>query len=245
MKNIAILFFIISQISYSQSDSLKRTKISIGVNASIGYSFRNLKQNKNSSDNFIPGIIKLRNGNEVKDVSQTLGITFNYYFKNKLSLGFDFNYNTFNYKTKITYPNITTFDPTIPLKWASYFQYATLEIPIYIGYNYSIKKIDFFANIGIGSHYLIKANTIDQSWYADGSVVTKTFDKTYSNNFNHNRNDFFWSFNSKIGIAYNPIKLLCIKLSPELKYGITAINTETIQTKLFSYGINLSVSLKL
>ncbi len=227
----------------AQTDSTVRKKFSIGFSTSYGFGYRKLSQNKNSKDINLPIVIKANNENEVKGVYQSIGINFNYYFKNRISLGFDVNYNTFNYNTKMSYFSSPIYDPTLPEKAQTYYSYGTIELPLYIGYSYKIKKFDIFANLGIGTHYLYQASSTLKSWYADGTITSKTIDKGYLTYFNNNRNEFFLSVNSKIGVAYNPIKLLSIRLSPELKYGITPIANTPILSKLIGYGFNLSINI--
>lgn len=245
MKNILILILFTCQFAFSQTDSLSRKKINFGLSGSLGFAYRKLIQNKNKDGVNIPKVIELRNDFEVKDKYTSFGLTFNYYFKKWISIGVDLNYNNFNYKTKqeIFYPTI--YDPTIPDKSQTFYQFGTIEMPIYVGYYYTIKKFNLFVNIGLGTHYLAKANSVYTNWYPNGDVKVKTIDKTYDTSFNHNLNNFYLSLNSKLGVDYSPLSYLSIRLSPELKYGITPINKDNINTKLFGYGLNLSLNLKI
>ncbi len=230
---LLIICFLAANISFSQ-DSLRKS-FSVGLFGSYGFGYRILKENNSSSDATMPLLIKARKERDFAASYLSFGVSFNYYFKNKLFLSFGENYNSFNYQTKETYYVSSAADPSIPEKFQTCYQTNTFELPLSIGYAKPLKKFELSGQVGIGTHLIYQALQSEKNWYYNGYTKTRT--KDYSSQIF----GFCLSLNSSIAFAYNPIKQISIRLSPELKYGITPINNTPLQTKILGYGVNLSV----
>lgn len=242
MKTLLIIFVCIANIGFSQdslkiampNDSLRKT-FSIGLNSSYGYGYRILKENKNSNDANIQKQIKANNERDFTSIYQSFGINMSHYFKNKLFLSYGLNYNSFNYQTKEIELIPITPDPSVPQKIQYTYQTNTFEMPIYFGYSKAIKKIELLGQVGIGSHLIYQATQTERNWYSIGSVKSKT---TF---YSPQMFGMCFSLNSMLSFSYNPIKQFSIRLSPEIKYGITSINNTPLQTKILGYGVNLGL----
>jgi hypothetical protein len=230
MKNaLLILFFLFSFTAYSQQDSVRLSKISVGAVYSPDYCFRILHFPSSSQ-----WVKEIRNAEEMPMFGFSAGLGLNYKLNSKIGLETGAYYTIRGEQTKKTELTWVSPDPAFPDKSRTKFKYTIIEFPLKINYYLKKGKLSYAVSLGISANVFSEKNSKVILEYGDGHKT-----KAVSN-----VNIGYRKFNSAILIGvelnYQLIERVAFRFNPVYRQNITSILIDG-KSKEYPYSIGVAV----
>jgi hypothetical protein len=223
------LFFLFSFVAYGQQDSMRLSKISMGVVYSPDYCYRILRFPADSR-----WVQEMRNAEEMPMFGYSAGLALKYTLKPKITLETGAYFAIRGEQTKKTELIWASADPTFPDKSKTKFKYTIIEFPLKVNYCLRSGKLSYAASLGVSANVFSEKNSKVISEYADGHTTT-----TISN-----VNIGYRKFNAAalIGaeLKYQPAERIAFTLNPVYRQFITSLLVDG-KAREYPYSIGATV----
>ncbi|MBK9075849.1 MAG: PorT family protein [Flavobacteriales bacterium] len=226
----------------AQQDSVKLSRISIGVSGGPDHCFRTLADN--GGNPFAGLIIDLRNDLEIPRVGHSIGADILFHLSEQWSVVSGVRYSDQGYRTE----EITSFatvdmpegDPAIPLKGIqSVYHYRYLSVPVVGQFRPGKGRLRFASALGVSADFLLTATeTVRKRWEDDLERESKSLDR-------ENYNPVSLSGRAELGGTYRVVRRLELCAAIVGLYQLTKLTDTPITGYLWSVGVQCGIRYRL
>lgn len=221
--------------SYAQENKESNKKLRVGVSFSPDYAYRVLK----SSNDDHEGFVQFRNQTESPKFGFTTGLRGLYQLAPKWNIEFGIVYS--DKGEKEVWTTTTEIDPRYGFVYGGMnrvefkYHYKYLDIPLKINYSFISKRAQFFASAGVSGNLFLAHTT--ESYYetSEGEVS----EQRETNNAAMEPVNFALMFG--LGVDYAIKSKMSLRIEPEFRHSITAINDHPIKRYPYSLGMNIGL----
>lgn len=168
MKNKWLLLFFLSSLAvYSQRDSVKLSKISIGALYSPDYCYRILYFPSNAQ-----WIKKMRDGDETPMYGFSAGLGLKYKINSAVDIETGAYYTIRGEQTKTTALIWASPDPAFPDKSKTKFKFTVIEFPLKVNYQLHTGRLSYAVSLGASANVFSEKNSKVILEYGDGHKTT-------------------------------------------------------------------------
>jgi len=212
----------------SQTDTLKKKKIEIGISFSPDMAYRSLKPDAASRD-----IADYRDTLEIPKFGYTVGANVEFKLNRKFNIEAAVLFSDRGMRTKES--ALTTAVKDQEASMYSYnFHYYYLDVPIKADYFLVNKKLRFYITAGLSADFFLGQTTTLISDYNHSRVRTNSKGDPGFSSVN-------MGFLAGLGIRYPVGKRTDLVAEPVYRRSITAINSAPIKGYLYSAGLTLGL----
>jgi hypothetical protein len=230
MKNkLLLLLVLVSLAAYSQEDSVKLSKFSIGAVYSPDLCYRILRFPSSSQ-----WVKEMRNEEEVPMFGFSAGLGLKYILKPKITIETGAYFTIRGEQTKETTLIWASPDPAFPDKSKTKFKYTIIEFPLKVNYCLRSGRLSYAASLGVSANVFSEKNSKIISEYTDGHTTTAI----------SNVNIGYRKFNAAVLIGaeltYQLTERIAFTLNPIYRQFITSILVDD-KSKEYPYAIGAAV----
>ena len=242
MKQIFILFAIITSVNAHGQKSLKKNQTSthkrvlIGLSFSPDYGYRTLKSNGTASGNLVRNS---RNDVEISKMGFTAGADLCINFNQLLGIETGLHYSNKGYQTKKQDLVFAQPIPGQPIKVSFIYRYNYLDIPLMACFSFGKTRLRIIAGAGLEINALINATQKNEYEYPNGNTEKNKLSSTA------NFKKFNISPMISCGISYAINGKMVFRAAPAYRYGLIKTTDTPVGEHLWSAGLNIGLYYKL
>lgn len=235
MKKLILLFLFLPLLSLGQNQTIKETKLAVGLCFSPEYSYRYLQTDIDS----IKFVKQISDTTETADFGFATGISVLYKLNSRFVIESGLLYSKKGYKNIATKLNaFNPNDPLIPQKISIYYTYSYFSIPLKLNYILLDKRLKLYVSAGISANFSIKGRTKTESEYSSKTNIA----------YLDADNDKFSKLNIELlaglGADYDINRYFKLRLEPIFRRSLSPLSDSDIKTYLYSGGLNFGVYYK-
>jgi len=245
---IFVISFLAIGNGFAQTDSLKQTKIKIGLLYQPTYSFRTL-----SGDSIASQYVNSRKWYDRAKLGYEAGIQMEGCLNQNLSIRSGLIYSNRGYKV---YNRWWDEWGIASLGYADInYQFHYLSVPLLAVYNLNFENFRFKSSAGISLDYLInhrlKVDIEYDEWY---SMENETIFLNREDEHHQwwgpapgtlNTSNIYLSLCAALGLEVDLTDRLSFELSAKANYSVTSVFSEAIEERLYNLGVNVGLNFSL
>lgn len=232
MKTIIIILLFPIALFGSNLDSIKKSKISIGVHVVPNYSFRFLK----SSDEF-KWILNARK-EESAAFRLSIGLETKIVFNDRIDfiLGLQYNDHGYNFISSNVVDGSTGDSLLVNFR----YHYKYLDIPIKLNYKLNIWGKGIFFDIGVSPSVYLNYGYDFEVKYPNGKIIKGN--ENPRTDYTHIKDVNFFCYTG-LGVNFNLYKNWMLNIEPIFSFSLTSTagGKSEVKELLYSAGINTGI----
>jgi opacity protein-like surface antigen len=232
-KIITAILLLTAYVSFGQTpDSISTGKITLGLNFSPDYCFRQL-QAGSAQD----AIVKNRDSIDIPKFGYTTGVSLLYQLKDRIFIESGIQFSDKGEKTKAIELDPLEPDPLLVSNQVSFkYHYYYLQLPVKVNYMFTSGKVHFFVSSGFSFNFFLNSRTV---------MKFEGTDKTSESDSRQDISTFNIEFLLGGGIDYSINKRLNIRLEPIYRQSVIPLVDAPVKQYQYSLGANTGVFYKL